>query len=74
MATKDTDTTVHQPTPAPSRKVAAGGLAGALTIILVWAVAQFGLEVPGEVASAITVIVSFFTSYFTSERVQGVEG
>lgn len=52
----------------PSRKVGAGALAGGLSIILVWAVKQFAhLEIPAETASAITVVITFGTSYFVSE-------
>lgn len=49
----------------PDRKVAVGGAAGAITIIVVWAVGLAGLDVPAEVASAFTVLVTFATSYFT---------
>lgn len=52
----------------PNRKVMAGGLAGALTIILIWAVQSFStVVVPGEVGSAITAVLSFIVSYFTKE-------
>lgn len=48
----------------PVRKVGAGALAGALTIILVWAVGLAGTDIPAAVASAITVIITFIVSYF----------
>lgn len=49
---------------APDRKVTAGALAGALTIVLVWAVQEFAqVVIPGEVASAITMIITFCVSY-----------
>ena len=51
----------------PNRKVGAGLLAGAFTIILVWAVGMAGVKVPAEVASAFTTILSFLTSYFVVE-------
>jgi hypothetical protein len=44
-------------------KVAAGGIAGALTVILVWLLGMGGVDVPAEVASAITVVISFGTAY-----------
>lgn len=44
-------------------KVAASSLAGAVTILLVFAADKFGLEVPAEVASAITVVLSFIAGY-----------
>lgn len=47
-------------------KVAAGSLAGAVTILLVFAAEKLGLEVPAEVASAFTVILSFAAGYLKS--------
>jgi putative flippase GtrA len=48
----------------PSRKVTAGGLAGALSIIVVWIVNQStGTNIPPQVASAITTILTFLASY-----------
>jgi putative flippase GtrA len=48
----------------PVRKVAAGGAAGAVTVILVWiASAAFKVDIPPEVASAITVVISFVAGY-----------
>lgn len=52
---------------APQPKVVAGGVAGALTIMLVWVAGLFGLDVPAEVASAFTVIVSFAAGYLKSQ-------
>ena len=48
----------------PSRKIGAAGLAGAGSILLVWIVGLAGLEVPGEVASALTTVMTFATGYF----------
>lgn len=48
---------------APQPKVVAGGIAGALTIIVVWVAGLLGLDVPAEVASAFTVLVSFAAGY-----------
>lgn len=50
----------------PSPKVQAGGLAGAVTIILVWVAGLCGLDVPPEVASAFTLIVATGTAYIKS--------
>ena len=44
-------------------KVAAGSLAGAITILIVFVADKFGLEVPAEVASAFTVVLSFAAGY-----------
>ena len=52
----------------PNRKVSAGGIAGALSIILVWALKAYGhTELPPEVASGVTTLISFATSYFITE-------
>jgi putative flippase GtrA len=48
--------------------VAAGGAAGAVSIVLVYILAQLHLVVPAEVGSALTVIASFVSSYFVKER------
>jgi hypothetical protein len=50
----------------PSQKVTVSGLAGALSIILVWALGYFWkIVVPPEVASSLTVVVMFLTGYIT---------
>jgi hypothetical protein len=47
----------------PQPKVVAGGVAGAFTIVLVWIAGELGVDVPAEVASAFTVLVSFAAGY-----------
>jgi hypothetical protein len=47
----------------PQPKVVAGGAAGAVSVILVWAVGLAGLEVPAEIASAVTVLISSAAAY-----------
>lgn len=56
-----------QPRLSPQPKVVAGGVAGAVTVVLVWVAGLAGLDVPAEVASAFTVIVSFAAGYFKRE-------
>ena len=51
----------------PNRKVGAGGLAGALSIVLVWLLSQMGYSLPPEVSSGLTTIVTFITSYFVRD-------
>ncbi len=57
----------------PSRKVGAGALAGALSVILVWIINTFVLtgsvKITGEVASAMTTILTFLVGYFVPEPV-----
>lgn len=51
-----------------NRKVGSGALAGALSIILVWVIKTFGgHELPAEVASGVTTVMTFVTSYFVTE-------
>jgi hypothetical protein len=52
----------------PTRKVFTGGLAGAITLIVIWILNNFdllpgGRDVPGEVAAAVTTITAFVLSY-----------
>lgn len=62
-------TTVDQSTPAPTRKVAATGIAGAISIVLIFVLqAAFNINIPGEVASAITLILSFASGYIVKEE------
>lgn len=53
---------------APVRKVTAGALGGALVTVLVWYLNTFVLEpdkqITGEVAAALTTIVTFLVGYF----------
>lgn len=49
--------------PVPIAKVAAGSAAGAATIVLVWLVGFLGVEVPPEVSSAVTLLLTAGTAY-----------
>jgi hypothetical protein len=60
---------ITQPSVAPTTKVAAGGAAGALTVLVVWILGLLHVPVTPEVASAITVIISFITSYLVRQRI-----
>ena len=51
----------------PTPKVAAGGAAGAVTVVIVYVASLLGVEFPPEVASAFTVLISFGASYAKSE-------
>ena len=52
----------------PTRKVTAGALAGAVTVIGVAIAEAFGVVVPAEVASSITTVLAFVASYFVRDR------
>ena len=47
----------------PVPKVAAGGIAGAVSVLVIFAAQQFGVEIPGDVGAAIGVVVAFAASY-----------
>ena len=47
----------------PQAKVIAGGAAGAATVVLVYVCNLFGLDVPAEVASSVTVLISTGAAY-----------
>lgn len=59
---------MNQNSAAPTAKVAAVGVAGAITLILVWVAGMAGLEVPPEVASAVTLLIAAGAGYFTPSR------
>jgi putative flippase GtrA len=59
---------ISQSSTTPTGKVAAGGTAGAVTVILVYILNRFHLDLPGEVGSAMTVILSVLTSYIVKEH------
>lgn len=47
-------------------KVAAGSIAGAVTLIVVFAADQLGVSIPPEVASALTTVFSFIAGFRAS--------
>jgi len=62
---------VDQPDAAPTRKVAAGGVAGALAAVLAWAAQAFaGVTLPPGMEGAFVVIISFAIAYFTRDKAQ----
>jgi hypothetical protein len=49
----------------PQRKIVAGGLAGAISVIAVWTLEQItGIIVPAEIALAINTVFVFGVQYF----------
>lgn len=61
--------TVNQPTATPTNKVAAAGIAGAVTTILLFIASSLGWDVPAEVGAAIATVISFLAGYLTKESV-----
>lgn len=57
-----------QPTSAPVPKVAAAGVAGAATSIVLWGVnAIWHIDVPAEVGAALATVIAFIAAYFTRD-------
>lgn len=50
--------------PSPQRKIVAGGLAGAISVIAVWTLEQTtGITIPAEIALAINTVFVFAVQY-----------
>lgn len=47
-------------------KTTAAGIAGAVTLVIVFVLGRLGVEIPADVASAITVIIAFAAAYLKS--------
>ncbi|MFA4080439.1 hypothetical protein [Mycobacteroides salmoniphilum] len=60
---------IRQPSPTPTTKVAASGTAGAISVVLVFILGKFNVEIPGDVGSAITVLFSVASGYLVHERI-----
>lgn len=49
----------------PARKVAAGSVGSALSVLAVWALAEFGgIDMPTGVESAFVLLVTFLVGYY----------
>lgn len=59
---------IRQPSSTPTTKVAASGTAGAISVVLVFILGKFNVEIPGDVGSAITVLFSVASGYLVHER------
>lgn len=47
-------------------KAAAAGVAGAVTVLIVFMAAQLGVEIPADVAAALTTVIAFAAAYLKS--------
>lgn len=47
-------------------KTTAAGIAGAVTLVIVFVLGQLGVEVPADVAAAVTTIIAFAAAYLKS--------
>lgn len=52
----------------PSSKVAAAGAAGAVTTVVVWAASLAGVDVPPEVAAALTTLIATGAGWLKREN------
>lgn len=51
----------------PTKKVSAGGIGGALTVIVIYMMSLNDIPITGEVGAAIAVIIGFGVSWLTEE-------
>ena len=58
----------------PKRKVAAGGVAGAIVTVIVSVFNLFDLEISGDLAAALTTLIGFIVAYFVPEPAEPLEG
>lgn len=52
----------------PTSKTTAAGATGAAAIVIVWLLAQFGVEMPGEVGAAVAVLLTVAAAWIKAER------
>ena len=54
---------------APTRKVNAGGITASLAVVIVWAAKEFArVEVPAEIAVAMTGILAYIVQYIVRDK------
>ena len=54
-----------------NKKVAAGGFAGGMSLLVVWGLGSLGVDVPPEVAAALTTVITFAVSYLVPDNSPG---
>lgn len=47
-------------------KTTAAGIAGAVTLVIVFVLGQLGVDIPADVAAAVTTIIAFAAAYLKS--------
>ena len=62
---------VQQRNAVPTRKIGAAGAAGAVVTVVVWVVSLAGLEIPAEVAAAVTLLLTVAAGYIVRDRYNG---
>lgn len=53
---------------APTSKMTATGTAGAASLVLIWILGQFGVDMPAEVAAGFAVLLAWAAGYIKTER------
>lgn len=54
---------------APTQKVAAGGIGGSISVVLLYLIETiFDVSIPAEVAASAATVVSFAAAYFVREK------
>lgn len=51
----------------PTKKMAAAGIGGAASVVLVWALSEAGVRVPADVAAAMSTLISFAAGWLRSD-------
>lgn len=51
----------------PTKKMSAAGLAGAVSVLVIFTCQQLGVEVPGDVGAAIGTVVAFVAGWLRPE-------
>ncbi len=57
----------QSPSPVPTRKVTAGVLAGALSVLATGVAARNGIDLSVAEGQAVTVVITFVASYFVKD-------
>lgn len=59
----------NQASPSPTAKVAAGGIGGSITVVLLYLIkVLFEVDVPAEVGAALATVIAFISAYMTRDR------
>lgn len=58
----------------PTRKVTAAGIGVPASIVVVWIVGLFGIEMPPEVAAAVASLISTGLAYFVRDKSLAADG
>jgi len=55
----------------PTRKMTTVGVAGSITVMVVWGLSYLGVQVPAEVSSAFTTMISFAGGWLVRDNPNG---